>query len=104
MSATTHELVWPTGGEYMAAVDAVHLAFQKIQPIEESLEVMIDAEAAPSLRDGAPEATFERLGLLAHFEECLRLEIELLEGVLEQIAEMRRAVTCTDAPKIGGAS
>ncbi len=115
MSATaTQELVWPTGKEYRTTVDAVNSAFQEVDAIRWTLEQMIDVDVSPSLktaaleglgvsRGGAPPATFERLGLLAHFEEWLRLEIGLLEDALKEIEGMRRAVSLTDAPEIGGA-
>ena len=108
MSVVDLRLEWPTATEYEDVLHEVAQAQERVDYLSRyRLRRLLDVTVAPSLCDGAPAVTAERLGLLVRFEECLRLDVELLEDHLREIRKLRRAAALDpslDVPAEAGAS
>ena len=96
MSVVDLRLEWPTAEEYDVVLTEAGNAQERVDYLGYRLGTLLDVTVAPSLRDGAPAVTAERLGLLVRFEECLRLDVELLNDQLRKIGKFRHAAALDD--------
>lgn len=81
----TRQLTWPTVEEAAACTARVIEATRALEDLDRMYQPLLNAKTAPSLKDGAPPATLEEIGVLGAAIRRAEFELDAAVGFLDEL-------------------
>ena len=88
MSVTAQALAWPEASDFAELSDAGNRYNELLEEVRRAYSRLLDAECAPSLKDGAPAPTLADVGKLSQVCARVGLEIGALQMELDALNRM----------------